>query len=432
MGVLLAGVIGIMTIPTFTSYIKNNQDNISAAAIAEHQTVFNTAVEAYVKQNSAALQSVATATTPATITVAMLQAPGVDLLPVGFNATNLYGQTWQAQVLEPSAGNLQVLSYSVGGEALPDAKASKIASLVKPVGGFIPTNDSGLYSQGSAMAQGSFGKWTAPTANYSNISGGHLATLITLNNGQLGGNYLYRNAIPGQPQLNQMNTPLLMESVQTVGVACSKNGAIAQDGTGVVLSCQSGTWQQQGSAYWKDPVDTFILLPSCNASTAWQTRVVKLPTVGSGPRAYTCTGTIWSALAVNDSGDLTVNGIANVGKIQVNDVVVENSACPSTGQIARDNIGSILSCQSGVWKSMGGSSLKVSYHNVFNTGASGGLGRHVLCTLSGVNQVNSNNRITMNLWPSGGPYSDGTSDWTFQNASAGNASMGMRIVCLDN
>lgn len=358
-GVLFAGIVGLMSIPTLTGFMNRNQENISAAAVAEHQTAFNAAVETYVKQNSVAIQAVADATNPATITVAMLQAPGVDLLPAGFNAINIYGQTWQAQVLEPTAGNLQVLSYSVGGEALSDAKASKIASLVKPSGGIIPRNDSGLYAGGSATAQGAYGKWTVSTANYGSISGGHLASLLTLNNGQLGSNYLYRNSVPGQPQLNQMNTPLIMAAVQTSGSACTTTGAIAQDGTGTLLSCQNGTWSQQGSAYWKDPVATFATLPTCNATTAWQTRIVRTPTVGTDPRAYTCTGAAWTALAVNDSGNLTVNGTATVGKVQINDVVVENTACSSNGLVARDSVGLILSCQSGIWKKSAGKASSI-------------------------------------------------------------------------
>jgi hypothetical protein len=43
-----------------------------------------------------------------------------------------------------------------------------------------------------------------------------------------------------------MNTPLVMNSVQTLDAACTTNGAIAQDGTGRVLSCQSGKWKAAG------------------------------------------------------------------------------------------------------------------------------------------------------------------------------------------
>lgn len=289
-GVLFAAVIGMMSIPTINGFVKNNQENISASAAAAQQSAFNAAVAAYVKQNATAIQAVADATTPATITVAMLQASGVDLLPQGFNPVNIYGQTLQAQVLEPTPGNLQVLSYSIGGDALPDARASKIASLVKPTGGFIPANDSGLYASGSNSAQGAFGAWSVSTANYGNISGGHLATLITFNSGQLGSNYLYRNAVPGQPQLNQMNTPLVLASVQTAGNSCSTTVALAQDGSGNVLSCSGGVWKKLGGAGTTGQIFDFgangcptgsMLLPWSQTNVSRQTYAALFAAIGT-------------------------------------------------------------------------------------------------------------------------------------------------------
>jgi hypothetical protein len=43
-----------------------------------------------------------------------------------------------------------------------------------------------------------------------------------------------------------MNTPLVMNSAQAVDGPCGSNGAIAQDGTGRVLSCQAGHWKLAG------------------------------------------------------------------------------------------------------------------------------------------------------------------------------------------
>ena len=198
----------------------------------------------------------------------MLQA--VNLLDGSFSATNAFGQTWQTQVLQPSAGNLQAVVMSYGGTAMSDKIASKIAGLVGAQGGFIPKNDSGIYAAGTAY--GSFGGWIASTANYGSISGGHLAALLAFNNGQLTSNYLYRNAVPGQPQLNRMGTALDMggnnlnnagtvttagritageyiqfQGVATVDTACppgSSSGLTGKDSTGLLLSCQSGVWKR--------------------------------------------------------------------------------------------------------------------------------------------------------------------------------------------
>ncbi len=311
LGALFAILVGIVSIPTYLQYQNQSSENLRAAATAQQQTQFNTASSTYIQQNATAIQAIATATTPAVVTVAMLQA--VNLLPASFSTTNPYGQTWQLEVLQPTAGNLQALAMTTGGTVLPDKLVTKIATIVGANGGFIPKNDSSIYAGAPGNAYGAYAGWTVPTANYTGVSGGELASLLTFNNGQLTDNRLYRNAVPGQPQLNQMNTPLVMAATQILNSACPTNGAIAQDGNGGVISCQGGKWQAQGSAYWKDPVANAASLPACNAAAAWQTRVVDTPSVGTGPRAYTCDGAAWQALAVDDSGNLRVDGQISVG-----------------------------------------------------------------------------------------------------------------------
>ena len=313
LGVLFAAFVGILVIPKFAEYQKASADNTRAAVTAQQHKQFNAAVTAYSQQNAVALQATATSINPVVITVPMLQAIGVDLLPTSFSVTNPYGQTWQAEVLQPAAGTLQVLSTSTGGTALPDTQATKIATMVGAAGGFIPQNDSGLYAGTPATAYGAFAGWTISTANYTGISGGHPAALLTFKNGQLANNYLYRNAVPGQPQLNTMTTPLIMGAVQVINSGCTTTGAIAQDGTGTLLSCQGGTWKAQGSAYWQSPVSTSGSLPACTASSQWTTRIVQTPSGGTGPRAYTCNGASWQPLAVDDLGNLRVDGEISVG-----------------------------------------------------------------------------------------------------------------------
>lgn len=245
LGSLLAGLLMLGTSVLFVNYQKQSALNQQVAATAQQAAKFNTAVQSYITQYSSAVSAVATPTTPAVITVPMLQATGVELLPNSFSATNPFNQTWQAQVLEPTAGNLQALALATGGTALTDEKASRIAALIGAAGGFIPLNDSGTWPTGSATAQGAYAGWNIPTAGYTGIAGGNLASLLTFSNGQFVSNFLYRNNV-GNASLNTMNTPLIMASTQTIGGACTPNGAIAQDGTGVILSCQSGVWRTAG------------------------------------------------------------------------------------------------------------------------------------------------------------------------------------------
>lgn len=53
---------------------------------------------------------------------------------------------------------------------------------------------------------------------------------------------------------------------------------------------------------------------------------------------------------LKSSSDITANGSLNVnGNLNLNKVVSENSGCSQNGEIARNSVGKLLSCISGVW-----------------------------------------------------------------------------------
>lgn len=245
LGALLAGILTVAAAILFVNYQGQSNVNQQVAATAGQAVQFNTAVQSYITQYASNVSAVATATTPAIITVPMLQASSVNLLPSSFSSTNPFGQTWQAEVLQPTSGNLQALALGVGGTALTDQVASRVAALIGSAGGFIPKNDSGTWPSGAAAAQGAYAGWSIPTAGYTGIAGGNIASLLTFSNGQFVSNYLYRNNV-GQVNLNTMNTPIIMASTQTVGAACTNIGAIAQDGTGKLLTCVANIWTYAG------------------------------------------------------------------------------------------------------------------------------------------------------------------------------------------
>ena len=204
LGVLFALLVGMLSVPKLMGYQQASNDNSIAATTAEQQKIFNAAVTAYIKQYATSIEGTATSTSPFVISVPTLQMPAVNLLPASFGSINPYGQTWQAEVLQPTPGNLTALSLSIGGTPIKDKQAGKIASLVGAIGGMIPQNDSTIYPSGTAMAMGSASGWTESTANFTGITPGTLASLIMFDQGQLVSPYLYRNAVPGQPQLNTM------------------------------------------------------------------------------------------------------------------------------------------------------------------------------------------------------------------------------------
>jgi len=352
-------------------------DDTKSAITAQHISAVGMAAQAYIKDNYAVIQAAATPTTPALITVPMLVATGY--LSPGYSTANNYGQSTCVLVLEPTANMLNGLVVTEGGTTINDLTLGSIAGLVGANGG-------GVYSDSPTLLRGAMGAWATLIGNYANanasgqkcdgtagtpsITAGHPIMALWFSNGDVSSGFIHRNAVAGHPELNTMNTPLLMSAttVVTPGTACTDNGAIARNTNGAVMSCQSLIWKSQGSAYWEDPVATYSALPVCSATNAWQTRVVEIPTTGSGPRAFTCDGSSWKALALDDAGsltipaNLTVGGTATLnalnGNLQVTATAVEGGACSGEGRIAASTTtsGLLLSCQSSTWKSQGGSS----------------------------------------------------------------------------
>lgn len=280
--------------------LNDYTDGMVQQSASDHAKSVSDAAVRYIKDNNAAVLAVATPTTPATITVPMLQ--GAGYLPAAFTAVNPYNQTYSILALEPTAGQLQTLIVTSGGETISELGIRRIAQQVGARGGFISSTN-------TANAVGSYSGWTMPLASYGVSPGaGHLAVALFFQDGSLVSDYVYRNAVAGHPELNTMNTPLIMASIQTNGAACTTNGSIARDADGAVLSCVSAVWKTQGSSFWQDPVANIASLPVCNAAAAWQTRVVQTPTIGTGPRPYTCDGTLWQPLSVDDSGNLRLDG----------------------------------------------------------------------------------------------------------------------------
>jgi len=130
---MVAMVLSLMAVTGLLNWAKLGADNVVNAATAAQFIVFNKAVSQYVEDNGNSLVLAATSTTPVTITVATLKAGPTSYLPAGFAGTNPFQQTWQAQVLQPSAGQLQTLVTSTGGQAISDPK--QLISIAAQAGG---------------------------------------------------------------------------------------------------------------------------------------------------------------------------------------------------------------------------------------------------------------------------------------------------------
>jgi prepilin-type N-terminal cleavage/methylation domain-containing protein len=375
-------IMGIMATIGVWSKMQELRDEL-AKSQGQQLVRLNDAIGTYMVNNYAALVNgspiggVANTMSP---TVAELRTLGI--LDAGFSANNLYGGGYTtALTLVPAAcapPNCNISSLVYLTTQIIDPNTGRVDGPRLGVAQGVAGGDAAYSLPATpAVFTGSGGGWTA--VNPLNTAG-----ILAMRNGtgsSAWAQFLRRDgSLPmtgnldmGGQAINNAAT-IALNTVVANGAACATNGVVARDANGAVMSCQSGAWRSQGSAFWQDPVVNAASLPACNASSIWQTRVVEIPTVGSGPRAYTCNGASWQALAVNDAGNITIPGLmtaANAtitgatttnqlaGNLEVTVTATVNTACSPNGRIARDANGLLLSCQSGVWKKASGDGGKV-------------------------------------------------------------------------
>lgn len=350
--------------------------DIKSVTAAEHIKIIGDATALYIQDNFAAVQAIATPAVPYKIGINILITDGY--LPNGFQDINAYDQQVCTVVLEPSPNELQAMVITTGGDTIVDGDlVYQVDSIGASGGGVYTASPAGLPTD----IIGSGGSYIIPRGNFHNagrtcasadgaggvnIVPGHAGMALWVEQSAFDAGVLYRNAVAGRPDLNQMNTDLDMNgnsilNLEAVALnsACTDQGALAQDApTGATLSCQSGTWQKMGSRYWENPVTNFGSLPACNVAADGVTRVVRNAADGGNrPRAYTCYAGTWHPLALDNSGNLTVPAIATIdrltGDLELTKIVTAGAGCPTSGMLARVADGSAISCVSGIWAQVG-------------------------------------------------------------------------------
>ncbi|UIF89236.1 shufflon system plasmid conjugative transfer pilus tip adhesin PilV [Cupriavidus sp. UYPR2.512] len=274
LGYLVALMLSMLSLAGFTTWAKAGVTNVQTAAAASQMLVFDKAALQFVQDESATLVAQATASVPVNVTPAMLINGGY--LPAGFSATNVFGQTWLLQVLQPTPNNLQALVTSQGGRPITDTRQLvQIAAQAGAQGGFVPyAGQNGDPTMVANRAYGAYGAWQVPLANYTNPGSGRLASLLAFTGAQANNGYLYRVQVPGHPELNRMQTSIDMggndvsnaarvtattaltssgdtylTSTGAPGTACGVETSSRRSttGTGHVI-CSGGIWQSVGTA----------------------------------------------------------------------------------------------------------------------------------------------------------------------------------------
>lgn len=323
-GIALIEVLGVLMIAAMllagiSSMVDTNLEDTKAQQTALYQTQMATAASRYLSDNYAAIAVGANLNQTLAVPLGVLQTASV--LPPGMGAANPYGQTPCLLVrpriksaLAPDTIVLDALVVTEGAaaQAIPERILAFAAANAGAGGGFISARSAGT-------AQGSSGAWSLSTATAPSLSnftatrcsasgagGGSLATLLYFDGPGQAADFLYRDKVDGMPSLNQMNTPIAMGAgaAVTAGAACT-GAAIAVDASRNVMNCGGdNTWQQVASlSSWKEPVPNYDDLRTTPTPKDGDVRMVT-----SLGRAFTymqASGQ-WTALAVDQNGDMTV------------------------------------------------------------------------------------------------------------------------------
>lgn len=291
---LVIAVAGMSLALTVTDRRMTSAD---AQVAAQQANLVGAAAAGYIKDNYAAVTSVATASNPATITIPMLIAGGY--LPNGYVGQNIYGQTYSVLALQPVPGKLQTLMVTSGGQSIPDGTALQIANDIGGAGGAI-------FASNPANATGTMGGWSIPVSQYKiNPGAGHLAVgLFYDTEGQLVDTYLYRNPVAGHPELNAMNAPINMNGndITAAGHITANGETLAGGSNANSLSVGAATFYGDGT----------------NAAIRTNGTVFLQNTAGSAP-------------APLNAGDIASGNINSSGNIHANGTISASDRMATTG-----------------------------------------------------------------------------------------------------
>jgi len=378
-GFALVEVLGAVALSAilYAGYIKIEQNKIESvrSEVAGQQlNEIAKAANRYITDNYSTLMGVATSTQPALVRISDLQA--ANILDPSVSSTNAYGQSLCALVLQPTPGKLTGLVVTEGGEAVNDVDLSTMVGSVGAAGG-------GIYTDTPTALIGARGGWAVNTATYANpnqlgqncsgaagnvsLSAGHAGVALWFENNDLTSGFLYRESIPGRPELNRMTTSLDMNSNDITNAGAV--GATSVDVSGDVTA--NRLVDKNNPGYYVDPAsysNTNHL--SVNRIDAPIMYDKNNPGYYVDPASYSNT----NHLSVNridapimydknnpgyysDPDYISRTNINRPNYIEPQAVVTENTACSPNGRIAKSSTGKMLSCQNGVWK--GGSTPPV-------------------------------------------------------------------------
>ena len=265
-GVEIIGALGVLMLLVGWGLYEQSKvsDQNTAKIAATHHATVTTAAIAYVKDHYSELLAAAPSVgSRTTVSFATLQAN--RYVQPSLSSTNIWGQTLNLRItrmsLDPKTVQLDAILIGEGGQNAPEGVARQVAQHIGAEGGY--TVAAGGYCGPNKVSVstlcGTRGVWERPVADFGTaVPPGHIASALFFKDGMAVNDYLYRNRVPGKPELNTMQTYLQMGAGTRAaeGQACYsvagdstspllQNGAIGTTVDGLILSCQSGVWRPQ-------------------------------------------------------------------------------------------------------------------------------------------------------------------------------------------
>lgn len=202
----------LLLLPALYMLISMGLTELEKRVAAYHFNLIAHAAQEYGRSHAAELLAAAAANSGPVLTVDTLQEAG---LLRDVSSRNPWGQGYQIYARQPAPGDLRLVVLTTGGPAssrrsFVNSVVPSTASMAGGHAGFIP---SGLLpGQTTGRLQGSMGGWSLDLASVGIPSpgAGHLGALTDFSADELAGEYLYRVAVPGKPELNEMWTELDM------------------------------------------------------------------------------------------------------------------------------------------------------------------------------------------------------------------------------
>lgn len=207
------------------AFLEQGADDASRqvkdAAVADRIKEVYNAATAYVAANPGLASSVpvggsislpvAKTSAAGTIPANSLQSGGY--LPSTFVDSNAYHQSSAVIIRQPSAGNIEALVTTVGGDTISDVDLGRIAAKVGADGGVVDSNPPPGITAGTMLGVG--GGWQEPASNWTTAgitpSAGHAVAVNYASQVNALQDFLYRDNI-GIAEANRMHTAIDMSA----------------------------------------------------------------------------------------------------------------------------------------------------------------------------------------------------------------------------